>query len=181
MPGPSLVSFKIVSFLFFNFRPWKLLHNILDLELLIVGKLRPSAKRIKKWIIAAIDPLLIWDFFVLGPVSRKPGNFSGSEICFVFVVFACKIKVLICLKKIQWNFQLTGVWARNCATIQHFLILKFAFGPEKFPDLSRNEPIFVMQRVNPSLFLSLPLPLSLSLFDLALFCELFWNCHVYYS
>ena len=33
---------------------------------------------------------------------------------------------------------LTGLWARNCATIQQVLILKFAFGPEKFPGISRN-------------------------------------------
>ena len=26
--------------------------------------------------------------------------------------------------------KLTGLWARNCATIQQVLILKFAFGPE---------------------------------------------------
>ena len=51
--------------------------------------------------------------------------------------------------------KLTGLWSRNCATIQHFLILKLAFGPEKFPGLSRNEPIFAMQRVTPSPFLSL--------------------------
>ena len=37
--------------------------------------------------------------------------------------------------------KLTGLWARNCATIQQVLILKFAFGPEKFPGLSRNEPL----------------------------------------
>ena len=26
----------------------------------------------------------------------------------------------------------TALWARNCANIQQVLILKFAFGPEKF-------------------------------------------------
>ena len=36
--------------------------------------------------------------------------------------------------------KLTGLWARNCATIQQVLILKFVFGPEKFPGLSRNGP-----------------------------------------
>ena len=35
--------------------------------------------------------------------------------------------------------KLTGLWDRNCATIQQVLILKFAFGPEKLPGLSRNE------------------------------------------
>ena len=75
--------------------------------------------------------------------------------------------------------KLTGLWARNCATIQHFLILKFAFGPENLLGLSRNEPIFAMQRVTPSLFLSLPL--SLFDLDLVLCCELFLNFYVYYS
>ena len=37
------------------------------------------------------------------------------------------------------NIHSTGLWARNCATIQQVLILKFAFGPEKFQGLSRNE------------------------------------------
>ena len=37
--------------------------------------------------------------------------------------------------------KLTGLWARNCANIQLLLILKFAFGPEKFPGLSRNRPL----------------------------------------
>ena len=33
--------------------------------------------------------------------------------------------------------KLTGLWDRNCATIQQVLILKFSFEPEKFPGLSR--------------------------------------------
>ena len=36
--------------------------------------------------------------------------------------------------------KLTGLWARNWTTIQQVLILKFAFGPQKFPGLWRNEP-----------------------------------------
>ena len=44
--------------------------------------------------------------------------------------------------KLSFNkAKLTGLWARNCATIQQVLILKFAFGPEKFPGLSRNESL----------------------------------------
>ena len=39
---------------------------------------------------------------------------------------------------------LIGLWARNCSTIQQGLILKFAFGPEKFPGLLRNGPLVVM-------------------------------------
>ena len=33
--------------------------------------------------------------------------------------------------------KLTGLWARNCTTIQQVLILKFAFEPEKFPRVFR--------------------------------------------
>ena len=36
--------------------------------------------------------------------------------------------------------KLTGLWAKNCATIQEVLILKFALGPEKLSGLSRNVP-----------------------------------------
>ena len=36
--------------------------------------------------------------------------------------------------------KLTGLWARNCAAIKEVLILKFAFGPEKLPELSKNGP-----------------------------------------
>ena len=36
--------------------------------------------------------------------------------------------------------KLTGLWAGNCAAIQQVWILKFTFGPEKFPGLSRNGP-----------------------------------------
>ena len=82
MPGPSLVSFKIFSLLSFNFRLWKVLHNILDLELFILGKLRPSAKRIKKWIVAAIDPCLIWDSFNFcsgACFSKSPVTFRARK------------------------------------------------------------------------------------------------------
>ena len=34
--------------------------------------------------------------------------------------------------------KLTGLSARNCASIQQILTLKFALGPEKFPSLARN-------------------------------------------
>ena len=37
--------------------------------------------------------------------------------------------------------KLTGLWARTVLTIQLVWILKFAFGPEKFPGLSRNGPL----------------------------------------
>ena len=37
--------------------------------------------------------------------------------------------------------KLTGLWARTVLTIQLVWILKFAFGPEKFPGLSRKGPL----------------------------------------
>ena len=40
-------------------------------------------------------------------VLKSPGNFSGPESCFVFVVIAFKITVLIILKIIQRNNKLT--------------------------------------------------------------------------
>ena len=63
----------------------------------------------------------------------------------MLVVFAFKIKVSIIFKnntiKLSVNeAKLTGLWDRNCATFQQVVILKLAFGPEKFPGLSRNGP-----------------------------------------
>ena len=37
--------------------------------------------------------------------------------------------------------KLTGVWARNCATVQQVLILKFAFGPKSFLDFRETGPL----------------------------------------
>ena len=37
--------------------------------------------------------------------------------------------------------KLTGLWARNCPTIQQVLALTYAFGLEKFPGFSRNRPL----------------------------------------
>ena len=67
---------------------------------------------------------------------------SRSGACFskVLVTVLC----LLCFhsRKLSVNeAKLTGLWARNCATIQQVLILKFAFGPEKFSSLSRNGPL----------------------------------------
>ena len=39
---------------------------------------------------------------------------------------------------------LTGLWARNCGTIQQVLILNFAFRSETFPGLSKNEQLALM-------------------------------------
>ena len=37
--------------------------------------------------------------------------------------------------------KLTGLWARNCAAVKQVSNLKFAFGPEKLPELSKNGPL----------------------------------------
>ena len=37
--------------------------------------------------------------------------------------------------------KLTGLSTRNCATITNVLILKFTFGPERFPGFSRNRSL----------------------------------------
>ena len=42
------------------------------------------------------------------------------------------------LDTMKWSVhevKLTGLWARNCATIQQVLISNFTFGPEKLPGL----------------------------------------------
>ena len=54
----------------------------------------------------AQDVAKIW-FRTWGLFLESLDNFSGSESCFVFVVFAFKIKVSIILKIIQWTYQLT--------------------------------------------------------------------------
>jgi len=70
-----------------------------------------------------------------GPFLERPVNFLGMESCFMFAMFAFKIKVSIIkyLKMMQWNYQLnkaklTDLWVRNYATILQVLILKFEFG-----------------------------------------------------
>ena len=40
-----------------------------------------------------------------------------------------------------FNATLASLWARNYATILQVLILKFAFGPGKFPGLLKNRPL----------------------------------------
>ena len=58
-----------------------------------------------------------------GLFPESPGNFSGPESSFVFVVFAFKIEVSV-IFKICNTMQhlvneaiLTGLWAKNCAAM----------------------------------------------------------------
>ena len=41
-----------------------------------------------------------------GSFLESPGNFSCPKSCFMFTVFACKIKVSVIWNMIQWNCQL---------------------------------------------------------------------------
>ena len=60
--------------------------------------------------------------------SEVPVTFRGPESCFVFPVFASDTI------KLSFNkAELTGLWARNCATIRQVLMLKFAFGTNPNP------------------------------------------------
>ena len=45
------------------------------------------------------------------------------------------------------DLKLTDLWVRNCATIRQVWMLKFAFGPEKFPGLLRNAPQIRFKRI----------------------------------
>ena len=59
-----------------------------------------------------------------GPfLSLSPDDFSYPKRCFMFAVFAFKIKVSLIFRMIQWTYQ----WARNYTTIQQV-------------SLSRNRP-----------------------------------------
>ena len=79
-----------------------------------------------------------------GPFLESTGNFSGAESCFVLLSFIQDQSFNNfennTMKLLVNDAKLTGLWARNLATIQQVLILTFAFGPVKFPGVSRNRP-----------------------------------------
>ena len=80
-----------------------------------------------------------------GQFLESPRSFLGLESYFVFAVFTFKIKTFNnfdndTMKLSVNKAKLTGLWARNCTTIQQVLFLKIAFGPEKFPRFSGNGP-----------------------------------------
>ena len=76
-----------------------------------------------------------------GLFLESPRSFLGLESYFVFAVFTFKIKASSILTMTQWNYQLTKAKLTVCepGTVL-LLILKLAFGPEKFPGFSRNGP-----------------------------------------
>ena len=79
---------------------------------------------------------------IRSPFLESPGTFSGAE-----AVLCCSVFIQDesfnnfeknAMKPLLNDAKSTGLWARNCATIEQFFILKFAPGPEKFPGVSRN-------------------------------------------
>ena len=79
---------------------------------------------------------------IKGSFLESPGTFSGAEAvlcCSVFIQDESFNNFENSAMKLLLNdAKSTGLWARNCATIEQFLFLKFALGPEKFPGVSRN-------------------------------------------
>ena len=98
----------------------------------------------------------LWDWKITKNCSQGTCNLPWLKpgTCFskVWVVVRAQKAILsflylhsrskcLYLTMIQWNNQLMKQnWARNCATIQQVLILKFAFRPEKLVGLSRSRP-----------------------------------------
>ena len=89
---------------------------------------------------------------IRGSFLESPGTFSGAE-----AVLCCSVFIQDesfnnfennAMKLLLNDAKSTGLWARNCATIEQFLILKFALGPETFPGVSRNRAQVVASWVN---------------------------------
>ena len=81
----------------------------------------------------------------LGLFLESPSNLFGPESSVLFAAFTFKINVSIILKSNKMKLsvneaRLTGLWARNCATIQQVWILKFASGPKRFQDFRETGP-----------------------------------------
>ena len=74
-----------------------------------------------------------------GPFLESCNNFPGPENALIHVYHVCiqnqsfntfeNDTMKVSAK--YYEAKLTGLWPRNCATIQQVLILKFAFGPKK--------------------------------------------------
>ena len=100
--------------------------------------------------------LCMFDIFNPGAsvFLESPSNFSGPKSCFMFAMFAFKIKVSVILKMILVTMKLpvneaklTSLWARNFATIQQVLILKFPFRSERYWAFRETDPCLVSYHV----------------------------------
>ena len=108
--------------------------------------LRPSLKFLRR----NVAPTSLVEGF---SNKRSEACFSKVPITFIFLAWKA-VLCLLCIQDQTLNNSennamklsineaiLTNLLARNCAIIQQVLILKFAFGPEMFPGLSRNGPL----------------------------------------
>ena len=80
-----------------------------------------------------------------GPFLESPDNFSGPKSCFMFPVFAFKIKVSIILKMIKWNYQLIKQNWPVCELGTVLLVNRFWFqnlpsGPKSYRDFRDTGP-----------------------------------------
>ena len=100
--------------------------------------------------------LCMFDIFNPGAsvFPESLSNFSGPKSCFMFAMFAFKIKVSVILKMILVTMKLpvneaklTSLWARNFATIQQVLIFKFAFRSERYWAFRETDPCLVSYHV----------------------------------
>ena len=100
--------------------------------------------------------LCMFDIFNPGAsvFLESPSNFSGPKSCFMFAMFAFKIKVSVILKMILVTMKLpvneaklTSLWARNFTTIQQVLILKFVFRSERYWAFRETDPCLVSYQI----------------------------------
>ena len=105
--------------------------------------------------------LCMFDIFNPGAsvFLESPSNFSGPKSCFMLAMFAFKIKVSVILKMILVTMKLpvneaklTSLWARNFATIQQVLILKFAFRSKRYWAFQETDPCLVSYHVKPFIY-----------------------------
>ena len=79
-----------------------------------------------------------------GTISGResPGNFSGPKVVLCLPCLHLRSKFQWFWKMIQWNYQfneekLTGLWARNCVTINRFWFQNLLSGRNSYGPLER--------------------------------------------
>ena len=79
---------------------------------------------------------------------KRPGNFSDPKSCFNLSQVCIQDQSFSNFENVKMKLpvneaKLTSLWARNFATIQQVLILKFAFGPESYQAFQETDPCLV--------------------------------------
>ena len=69
----------------------------------------------------------------MGSVSRSPDNFSGPKSCFMFSVFAFKIKVSGILKMVKWKHLLSKQNWQVCELKNVLLLITYRFWLQNLP------------------------------------------------